>query len=543
MPASKSARPVDVPGSVQSHYKRAPPLGFLPNSPPNDANDAQGLSFRGKPPYLDFQNFPINNRSPPLSHPSSDGFCALNKAHSGGIITEESANGVIQEDPFAFDDDEDDDEAIQFLGIRPAQGTDKRRRTQRQSNNGPFNTKSHDEDLTNGIIPGHADALVFPSPPSIPEKLQKPSDIFLRQVHDITPPQEPFDDDSGHYLVNVGEQFANRYVITRLLGQGTFGRVAEAYDKVTFRRFAIKIIRAIPRYRDASKVELRVLHMLSRYDGNNVSRCIQLRECFDFRNHVCLVTDLLDISVYDFLRENRFNPFPEQHVLALARQLIKSVAYIHRLNLVHTDLKPENILLHDSSYDTCTYRRGPRGSTRQRRVLRNISTTLIDFGSAIFNDEFHPTVVSTRHYRAPEIILGTGWSFPCDMWSVGCVLVELCTGAVLFQTRDNFEHLHLIEKALGQSFPASVTRKASTTEQGEPFIDSHKGKLYPLSDAKQIKAVHDQLTIRELLQKHIPMDSNPFFWNRLADLVDRMLAIDPNERITAEEALQHPWFN
>ncbi|PRT55486.1 Dual specificity protein kinase lkh1 [Wickerhamiella sorbophila] len=536
MPVSKSARPVDVPGSVPTQYKRAPPLGFLPNSPPNDANDAQGLSFRSKQPYPDYQNFPLGNRSPPLSHPSSNGGFAPNNARLGAG---EPANGIIQGDAFALDDD--DDEQIQFLGIRPAQGTDKRRRTQRQ-NNGPFNTKSHEDDLNNGIIPGLTDALVFPSPPLIPEKLQKPSDIFLRQVHDITPPQEPFDDDSGHYLVNVGEQFANRYVITRLLGQGTFGRVAEAYDKVTFRRYAIKIIRAIPRYRDASKVELRVLHMLSRYDGNNINRCIQLRECFDFRNHVCLVTDLLDISVYDFLRENRFNPFPEQHVLALARQLIKSVAYIHRLGLVHTDLKPENILLHDSSYDTCTYRRSPRGSTRQRRVLRNISTTLIDFGSAIFDDEFHPTVVSTRHYRAPEIILGTGWSFPCDMWSVGCVLVELCTGAVLFQTRDNFEHLHLIEKALGRSFPPSVIRKAATTDQGELFVDSAKGKLYPLSDSKQIKAVHDQLTIRELLRKHIPMDSNTLFWNRLVDLVDRMLAIDPNERITAEEAIQHPWF-
>ena len=55
---------------------------------------------------------------------------------------------------------------------------------------------------------------------------------------------------------------------------------------------------------------------------------------------------------------------------------------------------------------------------------------MIDFGSATFSDAYHSSIVSTRHYRAPEIILGLGWSFPCDIWSVGCILVELITGAV-----------------------------------------------------------------------------------------------------------------
>lgn len=53
---------------------------------------------------------------------------------------------------------------------------------------------------------------------------------------------------------------------------------------------------------------------------------------------------------------------------------------------------------------------------------------VIDFGSATFEDQHHSSVVSTRHYRAPEVILNLGWSFQCDMWSVGCIIVELLTG-------------------------------------------------------------------------------------------------------------------
>lgn len=70
---------------------------------------------------------------------------------------------------------------------------------------------------------------------------------------------------------------------------------------------------------------------------------------------------------------------------------------------------------------------------------------LIDFGSATFDDEYHSSVVSTRHYRAPEIILNLGWSFACDIWSIGCILVEFYTGDALFQTHDNLEHLAMME--------------------------------------------------------------------------------------------------
>jgi dual-specificity kinase len=158
-----------------------------------------------------------------------------------------------------------------------------------------------------------------------------------------------------------------------------------------------------------------VLQTLRQADSDNRNRCIQLIDAFDWRGHICIVTPLLGLSVFDFLKSGGFVPFPGSHIQAFARQLLGSIAFLHDLNLVHTDLKPENILLINHTYQTFTYNRNiPSSSTltarsaKFRRVLLAPQINLIDFGSATFDDEYHSSVVSTRHYRAPEIILGIG---------------------------------------------------------------------------------------------------------------------------------------
>jgi dual-specificity kinase len=190
------------------------------------------------------------------------------------------------------------------------------------------------------------------------------------------------------------------------------------------------------------------------------------------------------MSVFDFLKGNQFAPFPSSHIQSFARQLFTSVActfhvllsllqlltdvVLHDLNLIHTDLKPENILLVNNGYHTYNYNRAiPSSSTqtqrqgRSRRVLLDTDIRLIDFGSATFDDEYHSSVVSTRHYRAPEIILGLGWSFPCDIWSIGCILVEFFTGDALFQTHDNLEHLAMMQAVCGPKIDAKLVRAIS----------------------------------------------------------------------------------
>ncbi|KAF3664744.1 Serine/threonine-protein kinase AFC3, partial [Capsicum annuum] len=116
-------------------------------------------------------------------------------------------------------------------------------------------------------------------------------------------------------------------------------------------------------------------------------------------------------------------------------------------------IKPENILLVSSEYvkvpDYKFLLRPAKDGSYFKNVPKSSAIKLIDFGSTTFEHQDHTYVVSTRHYRAPEVILGLGWNYPCDMWSVGCILVELCSGEALFQTHENLEHLAMMEKVLG----------------------------------------------------------------------------------------------
>ncbi|KAK8850533.1 hypothetical protein IAR55_004451 [Kwoniella newhampshirensis] len=347
-----------------------------------------------------------------------------------------------------------------------------------------------------------------------------------------TPSQPAWDDAEGHYIVKPDDVIGGRYKIVRLLGQGTFGKVVEARDIETRKKVAIKVIRAVQKYRDASKIEIRVLETLKKHDPRNDNKCIHLDEYFDFRNHPCLVSELYGMSVFDFLKQNSFQPFPEKHIQDFARSLLKSVAFLHSLKLVHTDLKPENILLCSNEARLV----GPRvRNAKSKSILRNTEIRLIDFGSATFESEYHSSVVSTRHYRAPEIILGLPWSYPCDMFSIGCILVEFYTGDALFQTHDNLEHLAMMEVVMGKFSPRMIEKGKS--KKGEffkgnkiDFPNSHTTK----SSRKYVKQMRTLKDIISPTTRH---------QNLFLDLCVRLLEHDPDVRIKVQDALRHPYLS
>ncbi|KAL5694904.1 hypothetical protein EMGR_001929 [Emarellia grisea] len=392
------------------------------------------------------------------------------------------------------------------------------------------------------------DAFLSYIPP--PKPPIKAKEVPVPVVRDYGNRHEKYDDDDGHYIVTPDTPLTDRYSIIKLLGQGTFGKVVEAYDRQRKTRCAVKIIRSIQKYRDASRIELRVLSTLASNDKTNRNKCIHLRDCFDFRNHICIVTDLLGQSVFDFLKGNGFVPFPSSQIQNFARQLFTSVAFLHDLNLIHTDLKPENILLVSNAYQTFTYNRTIPSSShavsrnaRQRRVLLDSEIRLIDFGSATFDDEYHSSVVSTRHYRAPEIILNLGWSFPCDIWSIGCILVEFFTGDALFQTHDNLEHLAMMEAVIGSKIDTKLVKQATqggrkgTQNQAAKYFNRNKLD-YP--NEETTRASRKYVRAMKQLTEFIP--TNTTFHRLFLDLLQRIFVYDPKNRITAKEALKHPWF-
>ena len=141
---------------------------------------------------------------------------------------------------------------------------------------------------------------------------------------------------------------------------------------------------------------------------------------------------------------------------------------------VHTDLKLENILFQASRVDFVVESVGsnsglmlsPSASASSRRAasrpkrrihVRNPVIKIIDFGGATFEGDHHTSLVNTRQYRGPEVILGLGWDAASDMRSAGCILAELIKGRLLFETHDSHEHLALMERAFG-TFPEWMMR-------------------------------------------------------------------------------------
>ncbi|KAJ6672325.1 SERINE/THREONINE-PROTEIN KINASE DOA-RELATED [Salix viminalis] len=338
------------------------------------------------------------------------------------------------------------------------------------------------------------------------------SSLFVKGVARNGSPPWREDDKDGHYMFALGDNLTSRYKIHSKMGEGTFGQV------------------------------FGMLGQRKKGDGchkNWSNRCVQIRDWFDYRNHICIVFEKLGPSLYDFLRKNNYRSFPIDLVREIGRQLLECVAFMHDLRMIHTDLKPENILLVSSDYvkvpDYKNSSRSPKDISYFKRVPKSSSIKVIDFGSTTYERQDQNYIVSTRHYRAPEVILGLGWSYPCDIWSVGCILVELCTGEALFQTHENLEHLAMMERVLGP-IPQHILKR----------VDRHAGKHvrrgrldWPEGAASResMKAVLKLPRLQNLIMQQVDQSAGD-----LIHLLQGLLRYDPLDRLTARAALRHPFF-
>jgi len=259
--------------------------------------------------------------------------------------------------------------------------------------------------------------------------------------------------------VRPEEYIRDRYKVIGLAGQGTFGTVLDVYDEKHSERIALKVVRSVKRYLKAAYVEVDILEKIRKADVNRDSRIVRLFSTFQIKHngkkHVCLGFEKLGRSLYDFIKKNQHRGFPLENVRSFGYQLLKAIAFCHRIKLIHTDLKPENILLVKDDYKIVE-----RGGEKDYRVPKCDEIRLIDFGGATFEHEHHSKIINTRQYRSPEVLLGLGWSYPSDMWSIGCILAELLTGDLLFRTHEDSEHLALMEHILGKKLPQHLTLRA-----------------------------------------------------------------------------------
>uniref|UniRef100_A0AAY5E7B4 dual-specificity kinase n=1 Tax=Electrophorus electricus TaxID=8005 RepID=A0AAY5E7B4_ELEEL len=315
--------------------------------------------------------------------------------------------------------------------------------------------------------------------------------------------------------------------IVGTLGEGTFGRVMECIDhRRGGAHVALKIIKNVEKYKEAARLEINVLERINERDPENKNLCVRMFDWFDYHGHMCLSFELLALSTFDFLKENNYLPYSISQVRHMAYQICLAVKFLHDHKLTHTDLKPENILFVNSDF-TITYNIEKK---REERTVKSTAVRVVDFGSATFDHEHHSTIVSTRHYRAPEVILELGWSQPCDVWSIGCILFEYYLGFTLFQTHDNREHLAMMERILGP-VPSRMIRK---TRKQKYF---YRGRLDWDENSSAGRYVRENC---KPLRRYILSEAEEH--HQLFDLIEAMLEYEPSKRITLAVALRHPFF-
>lgn len=320
-------------------------------------------------------------------------------------------------------------------------------------------------------------------------------------------------DKNGHIVFKKDR--IGKYQIGATLGKGGFGRVIHVRDIQTDRHIALKIIRNDAKYRQTAQNEIINLTVIGCRDPNNISFCIKILDWFDFDGHICIAFDALGLSIFDFLERNDFRPFQLEDVRHIAYQLCHAAKFLHGNGITHTDVKPENMLFVDSSYVTTMDDK----TNKEFRQIKCSDIRLIDFGSAKRDHNYNGQLINTRYYRAPELILLLAWNQACDIWSIGCSLIEMYNGNVLFPTHNDAKHLAMMETVLGAIPHTMANNNYWISNETAAEVRQH---CKPINEYRLAES-----------EDHID------FFN----LIKKMLAFDPSERITAAEALNHPFLN
>ena len=237
-----------------------------------------------------------------------------------------------------------------------------------------------------------------------------------------------YDDDQGDYQVVLGDHLAFRFEVLDFLGKGSFGQALKCQDHKTGELVAVKIIRNKEKFKDQAQVELNIVTHLRDNDPDDQMNIIRIKDSCYFRKHLLISFELFSINLYEFIKLNNFRGNSLELVRRFAIQILQALRYLEEQSIIHCDLKPENILL----------------KSEDKSGIK-----IIDFGSSCFSDQRIYTYIQSRFYRAPEIILGIPFTTAIDMWSFGCILIELYTGIPIFPGESEQEQISLLMEVIG----------------------------------------------------------------------------------------------
>jgi len=350
----------------------------------------------------------------------------------------------------------------------------------------------------------------------------------------------------------AGEQGAlawrkgSRYVLIDVLGQGTFGHVIKCRDESTNKLVAIKVLKNKPAYFKQGLLEIAILTVMNtNTDPTGERRTLRFYDHFLYKNHLCLVNELLGQNLYEVVKQNNYKGLNMSHIRVYTRQILDALIALHDAAIIHCDLKPENVLI-EKPHST--------------------DVTLIDFGSACFEKSTMYTYIQSRHYRAPEVILGLRYTCAIDMWSLGCIAAELFLGIPIFPGANEYNQMFKIIDLLG-SPPAELIKIGSRSSR---FFkpDSHSDNGFRMKGHMEYEAetgihvssdkkYHVFRSLQELVMKcpmKNPAATDPATSNDPAcqdkevrrsflHFLQGCLQMDPSKRWTPDQARAHPFIN
>jgi serine/threonine protein kinase len=322
-------------------------------------------------------------------------------------------------------------------------------------------------------------------------------------------PSESFPDRKVYILHGKRFETPSKFSVTKIIGFGAYGLVAAVSDESTGRSFAIKKCRNICRSLGDGKRILREVKLLRFMEHENVLR---LDDFYVTREEggladAYLVTELLDTDLHNVIRSRQ--KFTEDHIKYFTYQIIRGLKYIHSAGVLHRDLKPANLLVNVN----CDLKIADLGLARGHSGDDPKEEALTDY-------------VVTRWYRPPELLLmNKHYTTSVDIWSTGCIFLELLNRQPAFPGKDYLDQLSRILSAIG----SKQTLDANFCD----FLENAEAKKFMSAQQGRFRWEEDDAAIQNLLPTSSP---------ETRSFVSQLLCFDPRKRATAAELLQHPYL-